>query len=385
MEKKQIRPTKARLIGSILPNHTKLFQTTSYEDFHVLRAPNTNIPFKDISSVSYKIGSNINFVNTVAMWKSDAKASGSTTADANMRKATLNEDGSINLGVGYLTYYKEPLITDISSMPDVTINVTAKIPHNYSVIRLGTLNSQHNNIPEIRLVFYEVLDEDLSLYHTISYRFKDKVCYVFIDGMYMNISYDFSNTTGALYLGGYCGSAILQGVNVQSIQVLTGSTIYPMNLCLYSPNWQTQLHKGKDPNDTGIIVPSLNDGWYIGRYYDCVYNKFAVTTDTRNTRIKIKYETSGTGYYAVGLGYIDSSSNLVYGQARVISNSNPGYISAGEHEAVFEIGDTDVITVKLDNETTGTTSIGYTRYPVFMTSSNIGLTVKSIKIEQVGG
>lgn len=224
MEEKQIRPTKARLVGSILPNHTRLFQTTDYETFHVLKAPDTNTAFKDMSSVTQRIGRNVTLKHAVSFWTSEKKANGSSTATNNMKKVFAKEDGSTNLGVGYLTYYSTPLIRRIQDMEDMTVEMEVYMPHNYSNMRIGTLNSNHDDISEIKTMFYGLLEEDLDLFHTLSYRFHNKVCYVYIDNTYMNTSYDFTSKTGPLYIGGYCGSANLQGVNVKNIYMKYGAT-----------------------------------------------------------------------------------------------------------------------------------------------------------------
>ncbi|WP_292475451.1 hypothetical protein [Methanosphaera sp.] len=48
MTRKEMKPTKARLLGNILPNYTKLMQSTEYEDFIVERTEGAKLTYKEI-------------------------------------------------------------------------------------------------------------------------------------------------------------------------------------------------------------------------------------------------------------------------------------------------------------------------------------------------
>lgn len=199
MTRKEIRATKTRLHGTILPSHARFMQTAVYEDFHLYRTDGSNTTYKEISpSATFDLKTVSNIALTpLTLWDWKPLANTSTTLTA----PSIVNNTAVNVGRGYVTYLKQEVPK--SELNSFSIKMTVSFTGQYQRVYCGFLNGTDTLTVtglNIMLGTYITEGRNHDTHHTLEIKFLDKIGYVYINNQYTGLSYNYSSVTKPVYV-----------------------------------------------------------------------------------------------------------------------------------------------------------------------------------------
>ena len=286
LTRKELRANRARVVGNILPVYSEMMKTHNYETFNALQEEDGTATFRKISTglrnlyALYHLQYNI---SNLANWICEHPRSGTGLTGANLKKAFIASDGSVNMGRGYLTVYGMPILSDPPNdvNPDeFTFSVDVSFDSDYAYALLGFLNSAGDNVnPGIskklsNLVSYA---NRLKPKHTLEYKYFEGMLYLFVDGWYTGQYLEVDGQVRDLMCAFYMGSASSNytGVQVYEMHMLPRADFYPYTYLNSNVDvWvRDKVKSGTSVAEANRVSPYVNEDtgrMNAGRGY-CVY------------------------------------------------------------------------------------------------------------------
>lgn len=353
MVRREIRPNRARVVGNILPTYAELMKTHNYEVFNCKQEENGGATFRSIHSTTrnlYSLNRGKYYISNLENWICEKARSGTGITGANLKKVSL-VDGGVDIGRGYLTIYKTPVIYDITNElnPESFIyTVELSYDSDYAYTLLGFINAAGNNVsPGIskklnNLVSFSKKDAET---HTLEFKGKEGIVYLFLDGLYTGQYLDITGQTRDLMCAFYMGSASTsyKGIIVNDIHMQPMSSIYPATyLTTNADVWVTdKIKNGTSVPEDKRVAPYINTDtgrMNAGRGY-CVYLKKGVINPYNQELYETGFTLSCDVYWDEGTG-----QEVLFGEL----NTEGTDVTGAFKKSLADICDAEDVTDKLN-------------------------------------
>lgn len=168
MTRKEIRPQKVRLMGNILPNHTKFMETATYEDFSVIRNNAGTTTYKGISPsttmnlITYTIINLASTTNIIKQLHSDVQANPDNYGHV---APTYAASTGYEVGNYYFSLFKQNVFNDTTWDRTVEIKVNIGTRTNFAChMGLAKLPAdEHTNPATLPLLKYDLIPSNVTI------------------------------------------------------------------------------------------------------------------------------------------------------------------------------------------------------------------------------
>lgn len=189
-------------------------------------------------------------------------------------------NGAVDIGGGYYTYLNAPIRIEDNADYRITFTFTG----NYQRIGLGRITFVNDKIRPTGI------DQPIINYlsagggsHRATFKVYNKVAYLFFDGEYSGVKYDFSNETYPIFIGFYDNNNTT-GIQVQNIEAFPGTLSKQIGDNLLMPpadltQWKYIENSSFFSTTSGEQIRAVDNMIYTARYK---FNIFKVPLNKEN-------------------------------------------------------------------------------------------------------
>ena len=272
-----------------------------------------------------------------------------------------NTNDMLDTGCGYLVY--TPILnTDFVDTSAYTIDCTFYYTTFYSFLCLARVTNEELDqslMPEdmIRIYprQYEAHDSSIETEHHVTFKFLSEKCYLYYDGIYTGLSYDYTDFNGLLSFCGYNAlNNTANGLKLESIDVSSSVDIQsaPTGRLDVLDTYNIDKWAKIQSSSTNTPPSTSSDGYDCGRNFYNVFEDYILPQGTTNKTVEIEFNTDSSSFRLGLVRYW--TTNVSWGSTYFASNQ--ATVSTGTHILKFIADNNGEWTTYLDGTRTSTAS-----------------------------